>query len=446
MIYILLFFLAIQIFFIYILNQRRIFSPSLIVTASFFLSAFVLITNWRYFGYEDVSFECVLIVSFSIVFMTIGEFIYKSYKRKDEKSRFKSQIESEIDSDSIIEPFYVGKSFLYFTIFLAVIVTISRSIVVYKLSQSLGNNKGFLASFSYVRMYVNAGFEVEIGRIITYPAVFVKAACLYCIYVFCHNKVYCNKASNLLLIPGVLYSIYTLTTTARTGILEIGCAFAVIYYAFVTQKNGNGKAGNKKIIRLTLLTILILGAVFIITGNIRSLAHEDNSASDFINYAGSPLIVFSRWLKSYDHSPVVGYATAPGLINILNRIGLTNVSLSHSDIYSVEDVLASSKSNLKTWLKAPIQDFYLIGMFFSRFILGIIYGSISNYIINPKLSKLHPGRFIFTCLLFYPLFSACISDKYGNYIQLETIYMALLFYYFSTLKRKWNTNKVRVIY
>lgn len=446
MIYILLIFLAIQLVFIYILNQRKIFSPSLIVTGSFFLSAFVLVTNWQFFGHEDISFECVLIVSFSIVLMTIGEFIYKSYTKREGMIQLKRYTESEIDYDSISEPYYVGRSFLYITIILAVIVTISRSLVVYRLSQSLGNSRGFFASFSYVRMYVNAGFEVEIGRIITYPAVFVKAASLYCLYVFCHNKVYCKKASWLLLIPGALYSVYTLTTTARTGMLEIGCAFAVMYYAFITQKNGSSRAGNKKIIRFTVLILIILGAVFIISGNIRSLAHEDNSASDLINYAGSPLIVFSRWLKSYDHSPVVGYATAPGLINILNKIGLTNVSLSHSEIYSAEDILASSKSNLKTWLKAPIQDFYIIGMFISRFFLGIIYGRLSNQMVNPKLSSLHPGRFIFSCLLFYPLLSACIADKYGNYIQLETIYMALLFYYFSILRRKWNSNKVRIIH
>jgi hypothetical protein len=115
----------------------------------------------------------------------------------------------------------------------------------------------------------------------------------------------------------------------------------------------------------------------------------------------------------------------------LYRLGITDRFVSYEEIYPPEDVLASSRSNLKTWLKAPIQDFSISGMLFSRFFLGLIYTFLINYLLTKKETHRHIGGFIFGSLLFYPLLSAAIADKFGNYLQLETLYLAIIFAIFS---------------
>jgi hypothetical protein len=129
---------------------------------------------------------------------------------------------------------------------------------VYKVSIELGNTGGFLDAFSYARRYVNSGNSLEISRLITYPAVFVKACALYFMYIFLHNKTIFGKSSFCLLLPAILYSIYTLTSTARTGIIEIGSAFLIMNIVFTSRKKENHIKTNSKMVKITILVTLFL--------------------------------------------------------------------------------------------------------------------------------------------------------------------------------------------
>ena len=437
MLWFLTFLLVANLVFVYFFNGKKLFSPTIIVNGAFLLSALVLLTNWKFFGYEDISLDCVLIVMLSIYALSFGELLtmYVFQKKRKRALKYDNMLSNNINA----EPLKVGKWFWVIVCATAVYIIIGGLSEIYKISLSLGNSKGLLYAVSYVRKYVNAGNPLEISRLITYPAVFVKASALYCMFLFCYNYVNIGSSSVKLLLPGILYCLYTITSTSRTGVIEIFCAFLIMFYAIHTKKNKGVKRSNAKLLQFTVVIGILVALVFIWLGNLRTVAYEENTASDIVNYMGSPLIVFSRWLGRYELSPYPGYATFPQLINILNKIGITDTSISHSEMYSAEDVLASSKSNLKTWLRAPIQDFTIVGMLISRFLIGVIYSCLVQWLIDRnKNAEKHIGKFIFGCLLFYPLVSAAFADKFGGYIQLETVYMVIIFFIIGRVSKKWN--------
>ena len=443
MIWLLTVLLAVNLIFVYSLNGKQFFSPTIIVNGMFLLSSLVVVTNWKFFGKEDISAYCLLIIMLSIYSLSLGELVIIRAFRNKRKYSIESQLGDNADN---IQPLRVGKLFVLCVCLVGVYIIIAGLVSIYKISLSLGNDRGIFYALSYVRMYVNSGKSLDIGRYITYPAVFVKAAALYCLVVFCYNNINKGRSSVKLLLPGVLYCLYTVTSTSRTGFFEMFCAFIIIFYALYIQKNKGSKVSTK-LIRVTIIIVVLVMLLFILLGNLRTVAYEENTASDIVNYLGSSLIVFSRWLGRYEMSPYPGYATFPQLINILNRIGIVDVSVSYDEMFAAEDVLASSRSNLKTWLRAPIEDFTIVGMLVSRFIIGAIYSCLVQWLTN-KNKKIEDriGRFIFGCLLFYPLISAAFADKFGGYIQLETLYMAILFIFIGRAAKKWNrrTRKVTI--
>lgn len=435
MIWLLTVLLAVNLIFVYSLNGKQFFSPTIIVNGMFLLSSLVVVTNWEFFGKEDISMSCMLIVMLSIYALSLGELLaLRVFGNKR-----KATVNISPADDGNREPMKVGRWFVILACVVGAYVIVSGMISIYNLSLTLGNDKGVLYTFSYVRRYVNSGNKLGINRLITYPAVFVKASALYCMVVFCHNYINNGRSSIKLLLPGVLYCLYTVTSTSRTGVFEMFCAFIIIFYALYVRENKGNRGSNVKLIRITIIIVILVTLLFVLLGNLRTVSYEENTASDIVNYLGSSLIVFSRWLENYELSAYPGYATLPQMINILNKIGIIDVSVSYDEMYAAEDILASSKSNLKTWLRAPIQDFTITGMLFSRFLIGFIYSFIVRWLTNKNSNVANRmGSFIFGCLLFYPLISAPFADKFGGYIQLETLYMAILFPLISRASKRWN--------
>lgn len=425
--------LAINIMMMYLLNGKKLFSPTIIVNGVFLVSALFMLTNWDFFGYEDISFYCLCVVMMSIYALSFGELLATI---ADQKRTIVSTSANRLNRVGLAQTMNVSRRFVGVTCVAGIYIIVAGFISVYMVSLSLGNTRGVLYAVSYARQFVNSGNSLGFSQVVTYPAVFVKAASLYCMLVFCNNWVNVGKASLKLVVPGVLYCVYTITSTSRTGVLEIFCAFIIMFYATYMRKNSTR---NSKLIRISIVIVLVVAIAFIGLGNLRTVAYEENTASDIVNYMGSPLIVFSRWLENYELSEYPGYATFPQAINILNQLGILKNKVSYGEMYSAEDVLAASKSNLKTWLRAPIQDFTVCGMLFSRVLIGFFYTYLVKWLMrkNDNIAK-HPGKFIFACLLFYPLISAAFADKYGGYIQLETLYMALIFAFIGRRAKKWN--------
>lgn len=434
MIWLLCFLLVVNLIFVYLINGKKLFSPTIIVNGVFLMSALILLTNWSFFGYEDISLKCVIIVASSLYALSIGEVVFLCFSQQ-KKVKVAVAVDEYIGS-SQPKQMKISKVLFWISCIVAVYIVVARAITMYKASLALGNTSGFFGSFYTIRNYINKGNVLDIGRHITYPAVFVKAVSLYCMLVFCNNRANKIKSSLKLLIPGVVYCIYTALSTARTGIIELVFAFCVMFLAIYTQ-NDRDKSQNKKIIKMLLILALVLIIVFVILGNIRAGGVGVGTSSDVINYVGSPLLVFNRWLENYEHSPFVGYATMPQLFNLLNKLGVIEREISYGEMYDAETVLASSKSNLKTWLQAPIQDFTVVGMLITRFFIGVLY-SFFAYWLTRKSSIKHPGKFIFACLLFYPLISAAFADQFDVYIQLETLYMAIIFIFIGKASKSWN--------
>lgn len=437
MIWLLTFLLFINLIFIYIANGRRLFSPTIIVNGVFLFSALVMLTNWEFFGYEDISLRCVGIVILSIYSLSLGELItIAAVEKNNAKKTYISSNTLITRNDSDVQLFRVGKVFFWVTCIIAIYVLIARALVVYRFSLTLGNTNGFLGSFYYVRKYLNRGEVLELGRHITYPAVFVKASALYCLLAFCHNRMKARKGSLLLLVPAIIYCMYTAVSTARTGIIEIFFAVFIMLLALYSQNKGSKKTSMRMVMVVAGAIVALIG-IFIILGNIRAGDTGSKTSSDLVNYIGAPLIVFNRWLENYEHSPFIGYATVPQLFNLLNKLGIVDFEITYEQMYDVETILASSKSNLKTWLKEPIQDFSIVGMLISRFFIGVIYTSLVHW-LTKKSSVTHFGKFIFGCLVFYPLLSAAFADQFDVYIQLETVYMIIIFILIGKATKIWN--------
>ena len=440
MIILLVLFLLLYIAYFYFFNNKNVLSISLITAISFLVCALTIVLNWDFFGKEDISQKCFLVITLSFLFLGFGEMVISlSFREKKTNSSITKTFQKYPNNINIPNWFY------WLIVVSALYITIARCIISYRLSVILGNNEGFFASFSYLRTYVNSGNIIDVGRLVTYPAVLVKASSLFFVYIFFFKKK--NGKFNIKwLLPIVIYSVYTLTTTARTGIFELACFFVTIFYCYLIHTYKSMRKVNIKYIFIIGGIFVVLLIIFVITGNMRKYSWEESSGSQsVINYIGSPLLVFSRWLELPEYSQYFGQATMPDLINLFNKVGLTNTFVSYFETFSADVSLANSTSNLKTWLRAPIADFSILGMLLSRFLIGVLYSLATNRINEKSLISKRPVSLILTCLLFYPIFLSYSADRFREYIQLETIYIIFLLLVFSKffIKKQYRTRLVR---
>lgn len=180
-----------------------------------------------------------------------------------------------------------------------------------------------------------------------------------------------------------------------------------------------------KIIIISFFMVMFLFSALAILTSREGISKIEN----IIKYIGSPIVGLNYYLNS-SHIPNIiwGQETLYYFYQLLREWGADIPWYKwHHEFYSYG---INSTSNLYTGLRRAIQDFGVLGMFLTRFVLGIFYMKLFTKIRRFNSSDYNNiPIIIFCCMLCVPLAMMSITDAIPEYISTSTFYTLFYLYF-----------------
>lgn len=394
------------------INNNSLLSTSLFTSISFLISAIVYCVSLGIIG-SDISIKTLIVITSAVIFMIFGEFVGKTAAIPS--IRFKLGTETQ---DRIRGAYYLSHKKIIYFFLLEMIVFVIRFYDLFKFSRTLGNSS-ILRTIGAVRLayatgeYVSSGIIIRIAIFATIIIEFVAYAYLY---FYFYNRILRNIKDSFLIIPFIGYMIILLSVTGRTQYISSIMMVITMMIYLNEVKNENRGIGKK-----TLHNIAKIGFVGIIAlfayGSLSRNGDSGNSLLSSINaYLGASLygldITMGKTLYGIDGTEIsFGYYTLQNLHSFLNDFGFSFKipSFHHLPFFSY----ANGSSNIYTSLLYPILDYGVLGMFVTRFLIGVFCGRVER---NIKLKDVNDSSII-TCIVFmnilmYNGISASLADRY----------------------------------
>lgn len=419
----------------YVVSNRDILAPSVVMTIMFILSYSFAIPNLGKWNI-DYSGEASLITLSGIFVFIIAEVFLSALFFRKKVNSYPEQYASDNLNNSKLVLLVILNLIIVLWYFFKI-----RSIVGGDISDTFLN---------YRRLGIDNlnGKNVEtVGGIIQQFLKIVEGSGYVSGYILMKRTVWEQKGkfTTFLLISLIIISVLPSSFGAgRTQILKLLSAILIFYYILWHQKNGWDRNLSWKMIRVGL-SGLIVG----IPGFYYSLALLGRSTNrtlfDYVaDYISSGILLFSDYLKSPVPRVMAGEESLFNLFKFLNFLGLTEKSQS----YNLEfRKLGVGYSNVYSFFRRPLHDFGLIGMYMFVALIAIFFaymyfGKIKNKPLSPSTTRwtLIYGYF------YYWIVSSSIIQYSTAYVAVGTVLnlvVILLLYNFLSgnqrrIKFKWS--------
>ena len=394
------FFLCMLLFFIcvFLLFNRDIFSPTVMVSAIFSVCSFLFLLNtdkWQ----TELDIRTILIVFWGLSIFAATEFFFCA-KRKN------CQI-AEVTFSCI----KIDKWKLYFLLIMSLVVTL----LYYKEIQRIYFNFGIQYGSNIMQVYrmltahSNLLSSDQMVNPILIQLMKVSMVSAYiCIYVFINNVFCCNdkiKNNFFYLVFCGVYIVESLMSGGRVQILYFLVASMVIFYVKWKQKVRWKKNISLKFIFIGIAAMILFGVVFY---NIRfwvGRSKDTLNILDYISvYAAAPLCLLDNFIKEGSGSPLYfGEETFVGIRTFLYKIGLVDTYRSIQLEFGYANGYALG--NLYTFFRRPIYDFGVIGMSLVTMTFSAVYSKAYYTVVAQTNVKKKWGEIgiIMYAMWFYPV-------------------------------------------
>lgn len=411
--------LSLLLVFIYFVNGKRIVSISFISTGVFFLSAIVLLSFGGSFFEYSVSPITVFVVVTSNALLFVGEFFaLKVLKLITTKSNKKHH-------EAIRTPFYVDQTTCILLFFIGFIIAIIDYYFLYRYSLSLGNPGQIWNAIAYTRDARVTSTDFSLPRILSYAGIVFKAFAYLFFFYFAYNLILCKKLQFKLLLPLVSYCLIYFSSTERLGYLEIVSVCIIIILVIKNYQNRWKKSSSIKSLVTILIVIASTITIFYLLGSFSGKSARHNLTETICKYLGASIVGLDNYLHSpWSPNTIPCEQTLYYFYYLLKAIGF-NLPITKSFLPFF--TWANGSSNIYTCLVAPIHDFGITGMLVSRLLLGFIYGCAEYKIDNLKSIKNHGILIVVFSLFFYPVAISSIADIFLFFVQLNYIYLFIVF-------------------
>ncbi|WP_036609252.1 O-antigen polymerase [Oribacterium sp. P6A1] len=420
--WILLVSLLILLFLEYIIFNKYVLSPSLIITMMFFLSTFMLLFYAKRWGmvWNDKTTAVILV---GILASIIGELFAKKSAR-----RCKGLFDAGIS--------YKRKMFLGKEDFRENVITLSLGsliglnlicvvtlIVYYKETIRIAS---FYAGYeTLLLMQVNkiktSGYAVSslAQQLLTIS----NSIALLFAYIVVMNLKKKEKIKYKLLYfsPMVLYLITALFTSGRAVLLHFLIAAFVIWFLVYDRERSFVRRGNIKLFSRVIILVVAIIVIFYYAGMLTGKSlHYDALSDNMANYFCSSIYALNAYLGDpaiFDSSSFFGIHTFSGLYTTLRTIG---IDIPRSVVALEYIPCGYVVTNIYTALRRYFQDFGWVGLFFIMFAVSWFY---SRIIALNRTEHFSGVRTILTGMIFYPLVFMSIEERFFmNVISISTIY------------------------
>lgn len=326
--------------------KSKLYTPSIILSIMFLAtSLFSIIGNltWK----ETISPLIVVIYLLGIMIFTLGEFITSKFEINILKKR--------IDENRIL------KIYKYLLLF-SVIGILSQIIISFDMLKAANMYPNSISEYFYNLRSVQFHYDIQSNYILTILYFISQSIGYIGVFLFFN----CIKKYRLLILSLITLISFFLSTSRDSILLFLVYTFTIF---LLSQR---GKIRYSTIIKPVAYIILFFFFIFSLSGVLRGFGSLSVWES-IVHYAGSSNVAFSNYIsKTISYSRYLGYESFVGVRDLIHRFNPsfeTGYKFLEFTIFN-----NGSSTNIYTGFRSLIADFGLVGMFFSMFILGGIFG------------------------------------------------------------------------
>jgi oligosaccharide repeat unit polymerase len=412
-------------FFVYIVNNRLILHPSVLVCGVFTASALFLSLNTNAWNY-NISFETYAFIIVSIILFVIGVALGTKVRIKTRLSRRKKNftinekyrhIWAQLDSIDI------SRSVMGLLSLICLLVTIFYAYHQYQLSLSLGNSNGFFGIVGTIRSVVQTDNEAfQLGFMLNVGISLTRAIGYICIFIIV-SKIILKKRSILkYFVPVICLIINTILATGRGGFITM--IVACIFDLYIVRKIKGEKKFNQKMVRDAIIGAFVFAVAFRLLGTLTGKSLILSAWDTFSIYIGSSLLCLDSLLSGgWELSSYFGRHTFTGIYNILGTLGFSLPYISnHAEMVR----WSHFSSNIYTAFYPYLLDFGVFVTLILQLIIGIIIGIVwrkFHHLNSNLLLLVTYGRFWGSALVYYSIAERLCS----SYLALN-IFAEIFFY------------------
>lgn len=438
MIYLLLFTTIILLMFSYIVFDRDILSPSVVMCAMYMICICLAISNIDTWDIE-YHFNTYIIVTLGMLsFIIAGLFITYTKKVNVSLSDSRSNVTtylSKLNYNSHV--IIVDKFVIIIFLLVEIITTIIYFPEIYRISIIGGNTLGYSGMMTYYRNYTSYNVDVEnISVILSQFIKLCRGIGFVSLFIFVNNTIVNKniKRDLYLVILTLLTIIQMLLSGGRGGVLWMVSVAFVASYVIFKRKNGWKKNINFKFIKRGIIIFVVLMVAFYMSKSLVRILNTSNSIKDYISsYAGGPIVLFDLYVQNpLEPTDIIGKETFYGLHQTLLQFGF-------SEIYAYYVHLEFRFSNginignVYGAFRRYYHDFGIIGVIILQGLSSAFFYTYYNKIKRDRPKKYANFSLFLYGYLFYHVFEIPIDDNFFKSVisfnWVTTIIVFAIIYY-----------------
>ena len=416
----------------YVVGNRNILSPWVIVCCLFLVSTFFAVVNvdkWQF----TLSPVTVIVILGALASLGIGETLVSWLFQRGELAPHVVQRQREKHSSPLLNtrrPIMIPWLAIVLLIVLLCAMLVYYYRETYAFSLAGGNPGGTELMLKYARE-AKLTRAVIPGRLYGHISLLAKAIGYVFIYIFLYNFIFFGFRLRWLptLVPPLMYILFAILSTGRTefiyltgGIMMIGC------FLLLKRENWSPRC-TLKIILLAVIALAAFFLVFILSGFLTGKTSFDTAFNSISFYTGMSIPSLDYWiLHPQPDTPYIGYHTLFPVYSTLRTFGF-DLPVLYAPYEFVN--FNGQSGNVYTAIRRYMEDFTVWGMLFMFAFLGALY----SFLLNILRRRREPGFLLVLYAVFcYPLFELSIEERFFmNIFATSSVYLTayLAIFYFA---------------
>lgn len=419
--------LFVSLFFIYLIFNKELLSPSVTSITVFLFSLIILLFNKQNWGIIDLRIKTALVIITGIAIVVITETIIRIIFQHNNKTL--KYIKSS-SRDKLVNVYSISNTSTYIIIFVIFIQILYQYYCIKNISQSYGQENNILLGY---RQAIKIGFAEQSSTMVL-NNIIINSFGYYFTYLYMSNLIFLKKKKNYFLIPIIQLLISIALSSARLPFINYTIFSLVLYYILIQQRNGWNRQNNKKFIKkITYITAALL-LCFYFLGYLTQKSSGKNIFHYLSIYTSASIPALDEFIAEFNYeSSNFGKYTLMGIENILEKLDLINSRTSgNRNMEFIKFGNRLQRTNVYTCYGRLIHDYGYGGMLIFRFMWAIFYSAFYLKIRYYRIKK-NEGIFIFfLALLFHSMIMQAIDETFlkntlGISILTQFLFMFLLF-------------------
>lgn len=420
------------LFLAYLVTDKDILSPSVLMCIMFVVStifAVLNVGNWDY-GATGYSVDAVVLLLTGILCYIIVETVGRKvlFQKQIVRNTKDNKKRETIQEYARLNIFNVPMSKVIGVLLLDIIICILYFNAIRQISGGGGSIFEMFAAYRRNGIALLAGTEAEtVGGVVAQLTNVVVISGYIAGYIFINNWIAKDKNTKRQICLGIIVILAVLPSmmsAGRTQILKFFIAFIIYYYILWNQKFKWSRNVSEKFIKLGIISLMAGIPLFYYCLKLLGRQVERGILDYTSSYLGSSIYLFGEYVENPVKRVLWGEESLVGVRKIFSFLGIGEASTA----YNLEfRPVGSTISNIYTFFRAPLHDFGVLGMYMftalvALFFAWMYWGKIKW---KKRTNKVNYWVLIYGFFIYW-IFVASMLQYSLNYISVGTIVKLIL--------------------